>query len=236
MSDLFSLAVIPARGGSKRIPRKNIRLFAGKPIIAYSLGAAREAGCFSDVVVSTEDSEIASVARAHGGTVPFMRSAATADDHAGIADVVKEVITAYEAWARRSVDLVCCILPTAPFVSAGNIVQGYRLMLKGDMNALVTVVRYSYPIQRALRDENGYVSMIQPENYVKRSQELEPSYHDAGQFYWIRKDELFKYGKMFIPRTGFICIDQTRAQDIDTEEDWRCAEAKFELLRGQRPA
>jgi len=234
MSDLFSLPVIPARGGSKRIPHKNIKLFAGKPIIAYSIAAAQASKCFSDVIVSTDNQEIATVARRFGGKVPFMRSPATADDHAGIADVVKEVVIAYEAWLGRTVNLVCCILPTAPFVTADNIRAGYQRITDGDADAVITVVRYGYPVQRALHVDGQYVSMIWPENYGKRSQELEPSYHDAGQFYWIKKEKLFEHGKMFIPRTGFICIDEMQAQDIDIEEDWSIAEAKYEVLQSKR--
>ncbi len=231
MSDLFSLAIIPARGGSKRIPRKNIKLFNGKPIVSYSVAAAQEAKCFSDVIVSTEDEEIANVVRGFGGKVPFMRSATTADDYAGIADVLKEAVVAYEVWSGHVVDLIFCALATAPFVTADNIRKGYQQITKNGTDAVLTVVRYDYPIQRAFRVEGQHVSMIWPENYIKRSQELEPSYHDAGQFYWIKKDKLFEHGKMFIPQTGFICINSMQAQDIDTEEDWMIAEEKYKMLQ-----
>jgi len=230
MRDLFTLAIIPARGGSKRIPRKNIKPFAGKPIIAYSIDAANKSECFSDIIVSTEDREIAAIAVNLGGKVPFMRTQETADDHSGIADVMKEAVLAYEAWANHEVDLVCCILPTAPFIAADDIRKGHQMIARDDMDAVITVVRYSYPIQRALRVDGKHVTMIWPENYVKRSQELEPSYHDAGQFYWIKKDKLLEHGKVFIPKTGFICIDETSAQDIDTEDDWRYAEIKYDIL------
>lgn len=233
MSDPFTLAVIPARGGSKRIPRKNIRLFAGKPILAYSILAAQGAGCFCDVVVSTDDQEVASVARSFGSSVPFMRSKETSNDRSGLADVLKEVVTVYEQWSGRKVDLVCCILATAPFVTADSLRQGQKMMADSKIDAVLTIAKYSYHIQRALRVDKEYVSMIWPENYIKRSQELEPSYHDAGQFYWIKKDKLFEYGKLFIPRCGFICIDEMHVQDIDTEDDWRCAQEKYALLESK---
>lgn len=234
MSELVSLAVIPARGGSKRIPRKNIKPFAGKPIIAYSIVAAQASKCFSDIIVSTDDEEVAGIARGFGGKVPFMRSQATSDDKSGIADVLKEAVVHYEEWVGRGVDLICGILPTAPFVTAEAMRDGHKMMMGGEVDAVLTIVQYSYHIQRALRVDGEYVSMIWPENYIKRSQELEPSYHDAGQFYWIKKEKLFEYGRMFIPRSGFICIDEARAQDINTEEDWDIAELKYEVLQLKR--
>jgi len=234
MSDIFSLVIIPARGGSKRIPRKNIKIFSGKPIIYYSIATAKASKCYSDIIVSTDDEEIAGVARRFGAKVPFMRSQEKANDYTGIADVLKEAVVAYEAWAHRTVDLVCCILPTAPFVSAENIQEGYQQITKGETDAVLSVVRYSYPIQRALHVDGAYISMIWPENYTKRSQELEPSYHDAGQFYWIKKNKLFQYGKMYIPQTSFICIDEMLAQDIDTYEDWMIAEEKYRISQLKR--
>jgi len=234
MNDLFSLAVIPARGGSKRIPRKNIKLFAGKPIIGYSIAAAKSSGCFTNVVVSTDDDEIAAVSRELGGEIPFMRSQETADDKSGIADVLKEVVMVYEKFSGHKVDLICCVLSTAPFVTAQSLRDGHKMIMSPDIDAVLTMVRYGYPIQRALHIEGKYVSMIWPENYVKRSQELEPSYHDAGQFYWIKRDKLFEYSRMFIPKTGFICIDEAHAQDIDTEEDWDIAEVKYGILQSKR--
>jgi N-acylneuraminate cytidylyltransferase len=234
MSDLFSLAVIPARGGSKRIPRKNIKMFLGKPIIAYSLAAAQKAKCFSDIIVSTDDKKISSVVKKLGGKVPFLRSRKTADDNAGLADVLQEVIIAYEEWAHRRIDLVCCILATAPLVMPENIFQGYQLVQNDNFDAVLPVVRYSYPIQRAVRVDKKYVSMIWPKNYMKRSQELEPTYHDVGQFYWIKRDRLFEYGKIFIPRLGYIIIDEAKAQDIDTERDWYIAEKKYESLQSKK--
>jgi pseudaminic acid cytidylyltransferase len=233
MQDINTVAIIPARGGSKRIPRKNIRSFASRPIIAYSIDAAKEAGCFSDVIISTEDQEIADVARSCGATVPFMRSRNLADDASGISEVLKEVVGNYEIWAKRSIDFICCILPTAPFVLAKNIFDGYRLISDNEINAVISVTQYSYPIQRALNANGRYISMIWPENYNKRSQDFEPSYHDAGQFYWIRKSALFEYNRIFVPQTAFVCIEECRSQDIDTEEDWKYAELKWAILKGK---
>lgn len=233
MSDLFSLAIIPARGGSKRIPRKNIKPFCGKPIIAYSIAAAKEAKCFSDVIISTDDEEIAKVALSFGSNVPFMRSSKNADDRASITDALKEAIITYEEKVGHKVDLVCCILSTAPLITAESIYKGYEKIINSDLDVVLSIVRYDYPIQRAFRLEGQLAKMIWPENYPKHSQELESSYHDAGQFYWIKRDNFLKHEKIFTSQTGFICIDEMRAQDIDTEDDWRCAEAKYKLLQSK---
>jgi pseudaminic acid cytidylyltransferase len=224
------LAIIPARGGSKRIPRKNIRPFCGKPIMAYSIEAALQSRCFDEVMVSTDDEEIASVARSVGAVVPFLRSSSASNDHAGLEDVILEVISAYGR-LNRSFDDLCCILSTAPFVTAAMLAGGFAHLGSSGHDCIVPVVRYSYPIQRALHVEgSGRLSMIWPEHRDARSQDLEPSFHDAGLFYWIHVNAFLEHRQLFLPNCGSIELPESVVQDIDTEADWRMAELKFGLL------
>jgi N-acylneuraminate cytidylyltransferase len=225
-----NLAIIPARGGSKRIPRKNVRPFCGKPIIAYPIAAALESGLFDEVMVSTDDVEIAAIARAHGAAVPFMRSAAASDDRAPLADVLVETISAYEQ-RGIGVENVCCILATAPFVTARELVDSHEAFARGGFDSLVPVVRFGYPIFRALRLDGGKLSMIWPEHRNARSQDLPKAYHDAGAFYWARADRVVLERSLFMSNTGSVEIPESEAQDIDTEEDWKLAELKYELGR-----
>lgn len=229
---MSALAIIPARGGSKRIPRKNIRSFCGKPIIAYSIEAALKSRCFDEVMVSTDDEEIASVARASGAVVPFLRSADASNDHAGLEDVIAEVISAY-CRRNRSFDYLCCILSTAPFVTAEMLASGLTRLTESDRDALVPVVRFGYPIQRALRvDTTGRLSMIWMEHENARSQDLEPSFHDAALFYWLRANAFLQYRQVFPPNCAAVELPETAVQDIDTETDWEMAELKYRLLVG----
>lgn len=224
------LAVIPARGGSKRIPRKNVRSFDGKPIIAYSIQAALDSGCFSEVMVSTDDEEIAQVAIQYGATVPFMRSSQNSDDHSNISDVVMEVLDSY-AQIGRAFEYFCCILPTAPFVKAERLKKGLDLILTTNADSVVPVTRFGYPIQRALRiDQDGSLKMFWPENYLKRSQDLEPSFHDVGQFYWMNSQALKVKKLMFTDNSQPLVIPESEVQDIDNEEDWKIAEIKYRML------
>ncbi len=224
-----ALAVIPARGGSKRLPAKNIRDFAGKPMLAWSVEAALESALFDTVMVSTDSEEIAVVARAAGATVPFLRSAQTADDHAILLDVMAEVVDRYEAnghWFDR----LCCILPTAPLLRAATLRHAADLMESGAFDTVFPVVAFGYPIQRALRrDETGQTAMRQPEQYATRSQDLEPAFHDAGQFYWMTREVCVNRQPIFAGRAGSFVIDAMDAQDIDTLTDWRLAELKMQL-------
>lgn len=221
-----NLAIIPARGGSKRIPHKNIREFLGHPIISYSIEAAKKSGLFDEIMVSTDDREIADIAGKYGAHIPFMRSEATANDFATLADVIEEVIYNYEKQGIRF-DHVCCILATAPLITSENINQAYQKLITSDFTTVHPLVAFSYPILRSLEmDENGNVTMKWPEYAKTRSQDLSPVYHDAGTFYW-HKIETWRNG---IKKRGGIVMDEIYVQDIDTETDWKLAEMKYLLL------
>ncbi len=229
------LAIIPARGGSKRIPRKNVKPFLGKPMLAYSVETALESGLFDEVMVSTDDPEIAETAERYGAKVPFVRSAATADDHAALSDVIAEVLDEYEKRGERF-DAFCCLLATAPLLRGERLEEAWRLMTRWDYDSVFPVVRFGYPVQRCLRiaageEEEGRVSMVWPEYARSRSQDLEPRYHDSGQFYWMRTDRFRRQGTLFAARSGAIVLPETEVQDIDTPEDWAMAELKYRLLR-----
>lgn len=227
----MKLAMIPARGGSKRIPGKNIRSFLGKPIIGYSIQAAIDSGLFDEVMVSTDDDEIKNIALSLGAKVPFLRSNENSDDHATTASVIKEVIQQYEV-VGRTFDYTCCIYPTAPFVNAEVLVRAYSKLTMEKLQAVFPVMRYSYPIQRALKlSKEGRVDMFYPEFLTSRSQDLEPSYHDAGQFYFFNTEDFLTKGKLFTPDSGGIVISELEGHDIDNEDDWKIAEMKYELLR-----
>ena len=220
-----NLCIIPARGGSKRIPRKNIKPFMGKPIIAYSIEAALKSGLFDEVMVSTDDLEFAEVARQFGAAVPFLRSEKTANDYAGLTDVIDEVVATYK---DRGVlfDNYCCLLSTAPFVNSDLLKESYELFIEKKFDTLRPIVRFDYPIQRAYRmDKDNVVSFMQPEYLNTRSQDLEKAYHDAGLFYWGTCAVGFKGNKW-----GGYVIDESVCQDIDTEDDWRMAELKYKIL------
>ncbi|WP_116106143.1 pseudaminic acid cytidylyltransferase [Lewinella sp. IMCC34191] len=221
-----SIAIIPARGGSKRIPRKNIRDFLGKPIISYSIEAARDSGLFSEIMVSTDDEEIAEVAREYGATVPFLRSEKTADDFATTLDVLREVHETYD----RSFDLACCIYATAPFVTAPLLHRGLHTITQDDRDSVFPVLAFSSPIQRALYlTEDQRVAILSPEYLQTRSQDLQPCYHDCGMFYWYRPDRILGPGKLWTDNSGCILLGEMEAHDIDTEMDWRIAEFKYQL-------
>lgn len=220
-----NLCIIPARGGSKRIPRKNIKPFMGKPIIAYSIEAALKSGLFDEIMVSTDDDEIAEVAKQYGAKVPFFRSPSTSNDHAGLAEVIDEVLDTYR---KQGVSFAnyCCLLSTAPFVNSEILRATYKVFEEKRFDTLRPIVRFDYPIQRAYRmNEDNQVSFISPEYINTRSQDLEKAYHDAGLFYWGTCNVGFK-GKNW---GGFV-IDESTCQDIDTEDDWRIAEMKFKIL------
>lgn len=226
-----SVAIITARGGSKRIPRKNIRDFLGNPIIKYSIDAALGAGCFDEVMVSTDDEEIAGVAKSFGAKVPFMRSAENSNDFAGTAEVIKEVVLEYRSHGKVF-DFLCCIYPTAPFVNHEKLRSAMLLLKETGADCVLPVVAYSYPIQRSLKIEDGSVLMLWPENYSSRSQDLMPVYHDSGQFYCMKASSLLEQMKLFAKYTVPIVIPESEVQDIDNEEDWRIAEMKYRILIG----
>lgn len=222
-----NIAIIPARGGSKRIPKKNIKNFLGKPIIAYSIEAALNSECFDEVMVSTDNQEIADVARSYGAKVPFMRSENTANDYATLADVVREVVEKYEL-KGMTFENACCLLATAPLVSSEDIKKGYSMLNKNkDITILYPVVQFSYPIQRCLQlSEDGEISMKWPEYRNSRSQDLEKLYHDTGTFYWYRVKP-WMAGSI---KRYAIVMEERYVQDIDTEEDWLLAELKYRFM------
>lgn len=221
-----NIAIIPARGGSKRIPKKNIKEFLGKPIIAYSIQAALDSGLFNEVMVSTDDKEIAEAALKYGAKVPFMRSDKAADDYTPLADVITEVINTYKA-NNLYFDNFCCILATAPFLDGEDIVEAYKELQKSDYDTIRPVTRFSYPIQRSfkLKEDNG-VEWFFPEFENMRSQDIEIAYHDAGLFYWGKTSVSLNTSSR-----GAIVISELKCQDIDTEEDWRLAEVKYKTIK-----
>ena len=222
------LAIIPARGGSKRIPGKNLKPFLGKPVIAYVIETALQAGVFEEVMVSTDNQEIADTARQYGAAIPFMRSARTSDDFAILNDVLWEVLDEYRK-AGREFDAVCMLLPTAPLIRQPVLLEALELLRHENFDSVRPVVKFPYPIQRSLRLVKNRVEMFFPENYASRSQDLEPSYHDAGQFYWIAGNK-----QLTDPGKGAVVIPEMEAHDIDTQEDWDMAEIKYKLLHKLR--
>ncbi len=224
-----NVAIITARGGSKRIPRKNIKDFCGKPIIAYSIKAALNSGCFDEVMVSTDDEEIAEVARSYGAKVPFMRSDKTSNDYATTVDVLEEVVLEYKKRGQEF-RYLCCIYPTAPFVTGEKLKKAMDIMQETDSDSLVPVVRYGFPPQRCFVVKDGNVSYKWPENMLKRSQDLEPLYHDCGQFYCMNVERFIETKKVYTDKTyAFIC-DELEVQDIDNMADWHIAEMKYQMM------
>lgn len=221
------VAIIPARGGSKRIPRKNVKLFCGKPMIAWSIEAAKLSGCFDKIYVSTDDAEIADVAKAWGANVPFMRPAELSDDFTGTLPVIRHAVE----WLSKHempVNYACCLYATAPFVSPGDLRKGWDAIQQQACSYSFSVTSYAFPIQRAIRiTGNGRVAMFSPENFNTRSQDLEEAWHDAGQFYWgtaqAWQDEKMMFAEDSVP----IKLPRHRVQDIDTPEDWARAEWMF---------
>lgn len=225
-----TIAIIPARGGSKRIPRKNIRPFCGKPMISYSIEAAINSNLFDEVMVSTDDEEIATIARQFGAKVPFMRSDKNADDYSGTVDVILEVLNDYDKLGV-SFTHVCCIYPTAPLIQIKHLMLAYNVMLEQNFETVFPVTLFSFPILRALQiDENKKVSMIWPENMAKRSQDLPNAYHDSGQFYWMNGTAIQTVKKIYSNNSGVVILDDMEVQDIDNETDWKLAELKYQLL------
>lgn len=223
------LAIITARGGSKRIPRKNIKEFCGKPIMAYSIDAAVESGVFDTVMISTEDEEIAQIGQKYGAEVPFYRSDETASDYATTTDVLMEVLDEYDKRGEHY-DVACCIYPTAPFVTAKRLKEAVDILLSSEADTLIPVVSFSYPPQRAFVIEDGKLVFKFPENLVTRSQDLEKQYHDAGQFYVFKTDAFRKNKNLLLGNILPLVLDEIEVQDIDTEEDWRLAEVKYRII------
>ena len=227
MGDTKSIAIIIARGGSKRIPRKNIKEFLGKPIIEYSIKAALESGVFDEVMVSTDDEEIANIAKSAGASVPFMRNEATANDFATTDEVIDEVINSYNV----KFDNLCCIYPTAPFITS-EILKEAMTMLE-DAESVLPVVAFSYPPQRSFVVNDGELRRKYPEHALTRSQDLETHYHDAGQFYACRVEAFMRNKTTDVDNMVPLVLDEMSAQDIDTLEDWELAQLKYKMRGGK---
>lgn len=227
----MNIAIIPARGGSKRIPRKNIRNFCGKPMIAWSIGAAQASGLFERILVSTDDAEIRDISISLGAEAPFQRPPELANDQAGTLPVVRHAVS----WLLNngsSFTHACCIYATAPFLDSEDLSRG-RIMLgeDADLDFAFSVTRFSFPIQRALQmGSDGRLAMFQPEHELSRSQDLPEAYHDAGQFYWGTREAWLTRDLMYSAACRGVTLPAHRVQDIDTEEDWRHAELKFRML------
>jgi N-acylneuraminate cytidylyltransferase len=226
---MTNIAIIPARGGSKRIPHKNLKLFLSKPIISYAITNALDSQLFDNVIVSTDSHEIAELSKSYGAQVPFMRSKQNSNDFATTDDLLKEVIN----------DLIChnyifnnfcCIYPTSPLLTIKNIKISYDLLLTNNYDGVFGVTEFSYPIQRGLNVVDGKARMIWPENKQKRSQDLDTTYHDSGQFYWSTKQSFLKHKSLWTDNTGVIILSNIEVQDIDTITDWKIAELKYSIL------
>lgn len=226
----MKIAVITARGGSKRIPQKNIRNFCGRPILSYSIDAALESKMFDEVMVSTDSEKIAEIARQYGANVPFLRSEENSNDFATTAQVLLEVLASYERM-NRNFETVCCLYPTAPFVTAAKIQEAFALMEHTNANAVVPVVRFSFPPQRAFVIENDGLKYQYPQYEKARSQDLKPIYHDCGQFYLCKTKALQTYGSLIVPQTQGLIVPEEEVQDIDTLSDWNIAEMKFRRMK-----
>jgi pseudaminic acid cytidylyltransferase len=227
----MSIAIIPARGGSKRIPRKNIKPFLGKPMIAYPIEVAKMSGLFERIIVSTDDREIAEVATRFGAEAPFVRPAALADDYTGTDDVIKHAVEWLGSHGACP-EYVCCVYPTSPFLQRSHLAEGYEALAASDKPFAFSVTSFPYPIQRALRiRSDGALEAMQPEYTTFRSQDLEPAFHDAGQFYWGRAraflEGVCSHSASSIP----VILPRHLVQDIDTPEDWRRAELMYRALQ-----
>lgn len=223
------IAIIPARGGSKRIPRKNIKHFLDKPIISYAIDLALSSGYFDEVMVSTDDLEIAKIAKKYGANVPFYRSELNSNDYATTFDVLKEVIGQYEK-ENIYFDIACCIYPCTPLIQSQTFSKIHNKLINNDFDTVFPVVRYSTPIQRAVRLQDDIMSMMSPEFIHTRSQDLEPAFFDAGQFYWFKTKIIKTTNSLWTDNTSCLEIDEMQAQDIDNEMDWKLAEIKYKML------
>jgi N-acylneuraminate cytidylyltransferase len=225
-------AIIPARGGSKRIPRKNIKPFCGQPMIAWSIAAAQKSGLFDRIIVSTDDDEVAAIARKHGAEVPFMRPPHLSDDHCGTVPVIAHAAEWLKA-AGESVDELACIYATAPMIEADDLQRGLEAITSSGADYAFSVTSYAFPIQRAVKlAPSGRVAMFDPAQQETRSQDLEEAYHDAGQFYWGTAEAWTQEKPIMSEGSAAVVLPRHRVQDIDTPEDWVRAEAMMKSLRG----
>ncbi|SHI04039.1 N-acylneuraminate cytidylyltransferase [Butyrivibrio fibrisolvens DSM 3071] len=226
---MSAIAIITARGGSKRIPRKNIKEFCGKPIIAYSIEAAIGSGIFDEVMVSTDDEEISQIALGYGAKVPFLRSEKLSGDYATTSDVLFEVLDEYEK-RGQSFDIGCCIYPTAPFITSDKLKEAGTRFRESDADSLIPVVPFSYPPQRCFVISDDKLNFKYPEYLNTRSQDLEKEYHDAGQFYFFRTKNFRKSGNLLLGNVIPMVVDEMEVQDIDNLTDWQIAELKYKLM------
>ena len=224
-----AVAIITARGGSKRIPRKNVKDFLGKPILLYSIEAALNSGIFEEVMVSTEDEEIAELAKKAGAVVPFMRGTENANDFATTTDVLLEVLSEYEKRGKRF-EFGCCIYPTAPFVTAEKLKEGMERLMASDADTLMPVVPFSFPPQRGMVIRDEKLQFVQPEHALTRSQDLEHWYHDVGQFYCFRTENFKRNKILTVGNVLPFVVSELEVQDIDTISDWKIAEMKYEAM------
>ena len=225
------IAIITARGGSKRIPKKNIKEFYGKPMLAYAIESAKEAGIFDEIMVSTDSVEIAEVAKLFGASVPFMRSARTSDDYATTYDVLEEVLAEYKR-DGKIFDYVCCIYPCVPFLSSRTLLNAYNQMSNAQANAIMPVCKYPVPIEWAMRLNDGYLYPDDASKQLIRSQDLKSAFYDTGMFYFCKSSVLLEKKTLVPPETQGYIIDEKECQDIDTPDDWKMAELKYKLLKG----
>lgn len=229
----MNIAMITARGGSKRIPRKNIKEFCGKPILAYSIEAALQSDIFDGVMISTEDDEIAAIGQAYGASFPFRRSNENAGDYAATIDVMMEVVEQYQEQGITP-EIICCIYPTAPFVTAKKLREAYEIMKRTDAEAVIPIVRFSYPPQRCFVSKGNYIEYKWKEYVRSRSQDLEPYYHDAGQFYFIRTRAMLEQRTLIPKKTAPYILSEMEVQDIDTMSDWELAENKYKIMKNKK--
>jgi N-acylneuraminate cytidylyltransferase len=225
-----AIAIIPARGGSKRIPRKNLKSFLGKPIIQYAIEAAINSDCFSEIVVSTDDSEIATIAKDLGASVPFYRSSENSSDYATTMSVISEVFDFYTRVGKHFA-IACCIYPTAVFTSKENLIHAYNLLINSEADSVIPVIKFGYPVFRAFSIKGDKLSYQWPEFQNTRSQDLPNLYHDSGQFYFFRTEPILKKNSLVTTNSLPLILSETEAQDIDNEEDWRMAEIKYKLFK-----
>lgn len=229
----MNIVIIPARGGSKRIPRKNLRSFCGKPMIVRSIEAAKESGLFDKILVSTDDEEIAELANRSGAWVPFIRPEELADDYATTREVINHALT----WLRSNdhkIEFCCCLYATAPFVKPEYLIEAYEQLLDSDSSFCFSATTFSFPIQRAFYfDDTGSIEMFDESKLRVRSQDLVEAYHDAGQFYWGKPEAFLNDLAMFSSHSSAYILPRYRVQDIDTEEDWKTAELVFRALESQ---
>jgi len=230
----MKVAIIPARGGSKRIPRKNIKLFYGKPMIAWSIEAALESNCFDRVVCSTDDEEIADIAREYGAEIPFIRPAHLSDDHTATIPVIAHAIEDLQK-SIKNIDFACCVYATAPFIQPKDLKLSLEQIIREGADYCFPVTSYPFPIQRSIRiTEEKRCEMFQPEMFNQRSQDLEEMYHDAGQFYWGKKQAWLQGEPIFSREASPYILPRYRVQDIDTNEDWKRAEFIFEIINNEK--